>query len=110
MKRSYSGADTGVGEVYEWSGNDKAGAGRMKVTDATATHLAIDLDFTRPFETDDKTWFDLVPEGSGTRVDWTLQGPMPYLSKLMSVFVSMDAMVGPDFDSGLARLKAAAEH
>jgi hypothetical protein len=38
-----------------------------------------------------------------------MNGPMPYLSKLISLFVSMDRMVGPDFEAGLANLKAAAE-
>jgi hypothetical protein len=31
------------------------------------------------------------------------------MSKLMGVFMSMDRMVGRDFEAGLANLKAAAE-
>ena len=31
MSRTFSGAESGVGAVYEWSGNKKAGAGRMEV-------------------------------------------------------------------------------
>jgi hypothetical protein len=38
-----------------------------------------------------------------------MQGPSPYISKLMSVFVSMGSMVGKDFETGLANLKALAE-
>jgi hypothetical protein len=34
---------------------------------------------------------------------------MPFVSKLIGVFVSMDTMVGKDFETGLANLKAAAE-
>ena len=34
---------------------------------------------------------------------------MPFISKIMSVFKSMDAMIGPDFERGLAKLKAVAE-
>ncbi len=34
---------------------------------------------------------------------------MPIMSKIMSVFYSMDAMLGPDFEKALAQLKAAAE-
>jgi len=34
---------------------------------------------------------------------------MPFATKVMSVFFSMDRMVGTDFKAGLARLKAVAE-
>jgi Polyketide cyclase / dehydrase and lipid transport len=34
MNRTYVGAESGVGAVYEWSGNLKAGAGRMEIVDA----------------------------------------------------------------------------
>ena len=36
-------------------------------------------------------------------------GPSPLLSKVMGVFMSMDRMVGPDFEAGLAKLKSVAE-
>ena len=36
-------------------------------------------------------------------------GPMPFVSKLMSVFVSMDKLIGKDFEAGLAKLKAVVE-
>ena len=38
-----------------------------------------------------------------------MYGPAPFLSKLMQVFVSMDKMIGKDFEQGLANLKALAE-
>jgi hypothetical protein len=38
-----------------------------------------------------------------------MDGPMPYLTKVISVFVSMDSLLAPDFERGLADLKAAAE-
>jgi hypothetical protein len=31
------------------------------------------------------------------------------MTKVMHVFMNMDKMVGPDFEAGLAKLKAAAE-
>jgi uncharacterized protein YndB with AHSA1/START domain len=44
--RSYSGADSGVGAVYEWSGNRKAGAGRMEIIAAEPpSRLVIALQF-----------------------------------------------------------------
>ena len=32
MKRDYSGTAAGVGAAYAWSGNRKAGSGRMEIT------------------------------------------------------------------------------
>jgi hypothetical protein len=38
-----------------------------------------------------------------------MQGPNPYIAKVMQVFFNMDRMVGADFETGLASLKALAE-
>ena len=38
-----------------------------------------------------------------------MYGPAPFISKVMQVFVSMDSMIGKDFEAGLANLKAIAE-
>jgi hypothetical protein len=38
-----------------------------------------------------------------------MAGPTPFISKLMGVFVSMDTLIGKDFEKGLSQLKAAAE-
>ena len=55
------------------------------------------------------TGFTLVPRDGQTEVTWTMSGPMPFISKIMSVFMSMDRIVGKDFEKELAQLKAAAE-
>ena len=109
MKRSYSGADSGVGAVYAWEGNSDVGSGRMAITHATATQVDIDLDFVSPMATSNKTKFVLTPGAEGTTVVWSMDGPMPYMSKLMTVFVSMESLLSKDFETGLANLKGAAE-
>jgi len=38
-----------------------------------------------------------------------MTGPMPFVSKLFTVFIDMDEMVGSDFADGLANLKTLAE-
>src|SRR5260221_14610912 len=51
MKRTFSGAQSGKGAVYEWDGNSNVGKGRMEVIEATPpTKVAIKLDFIKPFE------------------------------------------------------------
>lgn len=110
MKRSLSGAPQGVGAVYAWTGNDDVGEGRMEITGATPpTQVNIKLDFIKPFASQNTTVFTLTPQGDSTQVKWVMQGPAPYITKLMTVFVSMDKMVGSDFEKGLSNMKAAAE-
>src|SRR5438093_13226167 len=110
MKRAYSGATNGKGAVYEWDGNSQVGQGRMEITDAShPSRVTIKLDFIRPFEGHNTAEFALVPQGNATNVSWTMDGRSPYVAKLMGVFIDMDNMVGKDFETGLANLKAIAE-
>jgi uncharacterized protein YndB with AHSA1/START domain len=110
MKRGYDGPTSGKGAVYEWSGNREVGAGRMEIVEAAApSKVGIKLDFLAPFEAHNFAEFTLVSAGDGTTVTWAMYGPNTFVSKLMSVFVSMDGMVGGYFESGLANLKAASE-
>lgn len=110
LKRTYRGADRGKGAVYEWEGNGKVGKGHMEIIRSDSpTHLTIDLSFLRPFKAENAAAFDLEPQGSGTEVSWAMYGPLPFASKLMSVFVSMDQLIGKDFEKGLGKLKAAVE-
>jgi uncharacterized protein YndB with AHSA1/START domain len=110
MKRTHSGAASGKGAVYEWAGNGEVGAGRMEIVAAAPpSALKIKLDFLEPFEAHNFAEFTLEPNGDGTNVTWAMYGPNTYVSKLMSVFFSMDSMVGKYFETGLANLKAATE-
>ena len=110
MKRTQSGAASGKGAIYEWDGNSKAGAGRMEIIESTpASKLGIQLDFIKPFEGHNIAEFSLTPEPDATRVNWVMHGPTPFVSKVMQVFVSMDTLIGKDFEEGLANLKVLAE-
>jgi uncharacterized protein YndB with AHSA1/START domain len=110
MQRTFSGAASGVGAVYEWSGNRKAGRGRMEITHADAPNrVQIALQFLKPFTSSNTTTFDLHEAGQGTLVTWRMVGPKTFMTRLMGIFTSMDKMVGPDFEKGLARLTQAAE-
>ena len=110
MKRTLSGTSHGPGAVYEWEGNKDIGKGRMEIIDAAPpSRVRIALDFVKPFEAHNIVEFTLEPNGGSTKVTWAMHGSSPYLAKLMSIFFSMDSMVGKDFEAGLANLKAVAE-
>jgi len=110
MKRSYSGASSGKGAVYEWNGNSKAGEGRMEITDSSPpSRVSLSLDFIRPFIAHNLVDFTLEPAGDITNVTWEMHGPSPYVAKVMQIFFDMDTMVGRDFETGLANLKSTVE-
>ena len=110
LKRTYSGAASGTGAAYNWSGNRKAGQGRMEITQATEpSRVQIDLAFEKPWKARNDTQFVIAPEGSGSRVTWTMTGKKSLATMVMGIFKSMDKFLGPDFEKGLAQLKATAE-
>jgi hypothetical protein len=83
MKKALSAAAKGRGAVYAWERNARACAGRMEIT--------------------------LEPRSGSTDVTWTMYGPSPYLARVATTFFSMDRVVGREFETGLANLKAIAE-
>jgi len=110
LKRTYSGAANGKGAVYEWEGDRKAGQGRMEILQSSRPgKLVIQLDFLKPFEAHNTVEFNLDGKGGTTNVSWAMYGPQPFVGKLMTVFFSMDRVVGNDFETGLANLKALVE-
>lgn len=110
LQRTYGGADRGVGATYEWSGNRRAGVGRMEVTDVVPDEqVTIDLHFQKPFRSSSTIVFRLDPMPDGTEVTWTMTGPVTLMTRVMGLFTSMDRVIGPDFERGLQRLTADAE-
>jgi hypothetical protein len=110
MSKTFEGQDGAVGSSYSWQGNRKAGQGKMTMAKLDAPNGAtIDLQFLKPFKSESAIAFTLAPEGDATKVTWTMTGDHTLMSKIMGVFVSMDKLVGKDFEKGLTQLKAAAE-
>jgi polyketide cyclase/dehydrase/lipid transport protein len=110
MKRSYSGAASGEGAIYAWEGNKNVGSGRMEILDSSApSKIVIKLDFFTPFEAHNTAEFTMLPHGDATNVTWLMHGPLPFMGKIMHVFINMDRMVGKDFEIGLANLKRLTE-
>jgi len=107
LKRTYGGSEKGVGARYAWEGK-KSGEGSMAITGATADRIDLDLAFVKPFKADNKVVFRFDPEGSSTRVTWTMSGKRNLLLAVMGTLF-FDSMIGKDFDKGLAKLKSVAE-
>ena len=108
-KITYAGATSGKGAAYTWQGG-KSGEGRMELTDAQeGSKVTYKLDFTKPMEAHNVVEFSLAPQGDATNVTWAMRGPMPFVSKVMTLFFDMDKAVGSEFEKGLASVKALSE-
>ena len=109
MKKEYSGQQGAPGAGYHWVGNDEVGEGRMTLTEAKANErVGINLEFIKPFAATNLTTFEFAPDGAGTKVTWRMEGKHNFFSKAMWLVMSMDKMVGGDFEKGLAGMQVAA--
>lgn len=108
-KFKVSGPIAAADHLYEWEGKE-TGTGYMKIKSIAPNKMVdIELKFIKPFESMADTRFDITPEGTGQKVTWTMSGDQNLISKWMCVFVSMDSMIGKDFEDGLKNLKEKSE-
>jgi uncharacterized protein YndB with AHSA1/START domain len=105
----FSGPTSGPGAAYDFEGGS-SGSGRITITDVTPPRrVAMSLIMTKPLAADHAITFSLQPAGDMTTVTWAMEGKTPLLGKVVHLFMSMDTMIGREFASGLAGLKALAE-
>lgn len=108
MQISYSGPPSGTGAAWAWQSKSE-GDGRMTFTAAEANRrLAYDLYFP-DFGTTSAGALELTAAGTGTQVTWRMNGDMGSNPLFRWLALFGDRMVGPDFEAGLANLKALAE-
>ena len=108
MKITYSGPASGAGAKWAWHSASE-GDGEMTFTTAEAPRrVAFDL-FFPDFGTTSRGELLFAPEGSGTRVTWTMRGDMGRNPLFAWIALNADSMIGKDFEGGLAGLKSAAE-
>lgn len=108
LRREYSGADRGVGARYAWEGNRKAGKGSMEIVESTPERVGLTISFEKPWNATNAIAFELAGT-ERTEVTWRMSGTNRGVLALFARVISMDRMVGRDFEKGLVRLKAAAE-
>jgi len=109
IKGTYSGPESGKGAAYDFE-SAQAGSGRLEIADAAPpSRVAMRLLMVRPLKADNHVAFTLEPQGDTTRVTWTMDGEVPFVAKIVHLFLDVDRMVGQEFIRGLADLKAKAE-
>jgi hypothetical protein len=109
-KVSFSGPQAGPGASFQWDGNDKIGAGTMTITESKPNErVATRTDFVKPFQSTSRSDFVFSQMGDQTNVIWTMSGTHNFIGKAICLFMSMEKMLGPEFDRGLMQLKQAVE-
>jgi len=111
MKATYTGPESGVGAKYAWeSDNGDVGSGTMTITASKPSEqVVIDLAFLKPFEAHNVTTFSTGADGTKTNVSWSMDGDNSFMGKAMSLVMSMDEMIGKDFEKGLSQLRSTSE-
>ncbi len=108
MRITYSGPPFGMGAKWSWVSKTE-GTGNMEFT-RVEPDRSVEYQLAFPeFNMRSTGALRLEPAGNATRVTWTNSGdvgsnPLKHYLTLM-----MDRWVGPDFEGGLANLKAIAE-
>jgi uncharacterized protein YndB with AHSA1/START domain len=106
-KATFEGPEAGEGAIFRWSGNSDIGEGNMTIVESVpGEKVRIKLVFIRPMagECENIFTFTPIPEG-GTRITWTMTGENDFMGKAMCLFMSMDKVLGAEFEKGLNSLR-----
>jgi hypothetical protein len=109
-KNSFEGPPAGIGAIFRWAGNHEVGEGSMTIIESRPSELVrIKLEFLKPFAGTNTAEFNFKPEGNQTAVTWIMEGRNNFIAKAFCLFMSMDKMVGGQFEKGLASMKSVVE-
>lgn len=109
MQMTFAGPPMGVGAKLSWAGNSAVGTGSQEILESEPfRRILVRLEFG-DFGGDFKASYAISPEGDGTRMVWSFDAD--YGSSVIGRYLGLisDSMLGPDYEKGLAKLKALAE-
>lgn len=109
-KYNITGQDGMAGAVQSWDG-EKTGKGSMTLTEVEPSLVKYDLAMVEPFESESMGFFELENAGENkTKVTWTDMGDIPFLQRAIFTFMSMEKMMGPQFERGLFKIDSVASY
>lgn len=111
MEKKFTGTDGEVGCVSYWKGNKDVGEGEQEITKIVdGDRIESELRFLKPWKSTSDCYTTVEDSGSGnTKVTWGFSGKNKFPMSIMTLFMSMDKMVGKDFEEGLTTLKTVLE-
>jgi uncharacterized protein YndB with AHSA1/START domain len=108
MEMNFSGPPFGQGARWAWKSKSE-GSGTMEFV-RVRPNESIEYTLSFPeYNMKSGGFFRFEPAGKGTRVTWTNAGDVGSNPLKHYLAAGMDRLVGPDFEQGLAGLKALAE-
>ena len=110
MKEWHKGTDGTVGAVYGWE-SKMMGNGEQVITKiAEGERVDIDLHFKGMMASTAPAYLATkVLSDSTTQVTWAMSGKMSYPMNFMGLFMSMDDMIGTEYEKSLEQLKGVLE-
>lgn len=110
MKMAYRGTDGEVGSVAVWE-SKMMGDGEQEVLKiAEGKRIDAELRFKGMMASISPSYLETVAiNDSITQVKWGMSGKMSYPMNFMQVFMSMDDMIGTEYQKSLAQLKEVLE-
>lgn len=108
MRIQYAGPPFGLGARWSWE-SAKEGSGSMELTRIEPNRLIEYSLALNDVNMRSSGAFRFEPSGARTRVTWTNAGDVGGNPLKHYISANMDRLVGPDFEQGLANLKAVAE-
>ncbi len=106
---TYDGAEGELGSKSAWEGKESGKGEQVVALLDPGKRIGMDLHFIEPFDAKAKSAIALTPMGDSTEVAWSFDSENGFVSRIISVFKDMDAMMGPVFADGLATLKGMSE-
>lgn len=106
MKQEFTGTDGSPGFISKWESNE-VGSGEQEIASIKeGERIDTQLRFTTPFESrsDSFITFEAIGENS-TKVTWGMKSSTPRPFNMIGLFVSLESLIAPDFEQGLANLK-----
>lgn len=105
VETTYGPITTGVGASQTWTSD--SGGGELTFTKSDPLNgVEYAMSFNGAFPSEGVLRYEVTP--TGTQVTWSMSGEMDnFISRYMGLLMS--SMVGPSFETGLARLKTVAE-
>lgn len=111
IKKEFRGIDGTVGFVSAWEGNSKVGKGEQEIKSMReGERVGYELRFVKPFKATNDAYMELETVGNNqTKITWGFFGKTVFPMSIFYLFMNMDKMIGKDYETGLANLKAILE-
>jgi effector-binding domain-containing protein len=109
MQTKYTGVCCEPGSSYSWeSEKDSVGKGIMTFNKFNGDSVLMTLNFDNTGDT--KVYYITKANDNGTiNVNWGMVFDIGFFGRAAMLFMNMDKMIGPDYETGLANLKKVIE-